>query len=92
MWMMLQQNAPKDYVIGTNTAHTVRECCQIAFAHVGLDWQEHVASDTRLLRPTEIKDLNGDYALANRELGWAPRTPFEDLIKLMVDADLERFR
>ncbi|MCX6048878.1 MAG: GDP-mannose 4,6-dehydratase [Chloroflexi bacterium] len=92
MWLMLQKDQPKDYVIGTNTSHTVRNVCEIAFAHVGLDWNEHVATSEALLRPTEIAALQGDYSLAQRELGWQPRTSFADLIRLMVDADLARFR
>ena len=92
MWLMLQNPTPKDYVIGTNTSHTVRELCQAAFSHAGLDWEQHVVSDQALLRPTEITDLKGDYALAKAELGWEPRIGFEDLVKLMVEADLERFR
>jgi GDPmannose 4,6-dehydratase len=92
MWLMLQNREPKDYVIGTNTSHAVRDVCRIAFAHVGLDWTEHIITDDALLRPTEIAVLKGDYRLAQKELGWAPRTSFEDLIRLMVDADLERFR
>ncbi|MFN8486780.1 MAG: GDP-mannose 4,6-dehydratase [Caldilineaceae bacterium] len=92
MWRMLQNSEPKDYVIGTNIAHTVRDVCQIAFAHVGLDWEEHVKTDSHLLRPTEIAALTGDYTLAQKELGWQPRTSFETLIRLMVDADLERFQ
>lgn len=91
MWLMLQGRDAKDYIIGTNTSHSVREVCQIAFARAGLDWAAHVMSDERLLRPTEIKPLTGDYTLAKTELGWEPRTSFEELIALMVDADLERF-
>lgn len=92
MWRMLQNDAPKDYVIGTNTSYSVRDLCRVAFAHAGLDWQEHVVSDEALLRPTEITVLKGDYSLAKKELGWEPRTSFEELIQLMVDADLKRFR
>jgi GDPmannose 4,6-dehydratase len=92
MWLMLQNPAPKDYVIGTNSSHTVRDLCRVAFSHVGLNWEQHVVSDPALLRPTEITDLKGDYSLARAELGWEPRTNFELLIKLMVDADLARFR
>ncbi len=92
MFLMLQQDTPKDYVIGTNTTHTVKEVCQIAFEHVGLNWEEHVTSDQRLMRPTEIKELKGDATAAKNDLGWEPKTSFEDLIKLMVDADLERFK
>ncbi len=91
IWLMLQNDQPKDYVIATKTTHTVREVCEIAFAHVGLHWQDHVVSDERLFRPTEIKELMGDYALAKRELGWEPKTSFRELITLMVEADLQRF-
>ncbi len=92
MWRMLQNDQPRDYVIGTRTSHSVRDVCQIAFAHVGLDWQAHVQTDAKLLRPTEIEVLTGDYSLAERELGWRPTTKLDKLIRLMVDADLERFR
>ncbi len=92
MWLMLQNESPKDYVIGTNTTHSVREVCQIAFAHVGLNWEDHVVSDERLMRPTEIKELKGDFSQARKDMGWEPRISFEGLIKLMVDADLERFQ
>jgi GDPmannose 4,6-dehydratase len=92
MWLMLQNDKPKDYIIGTNSTHTVRDVCKIAFEHVGLKWEDHVYSNDKLMRPTEIKELKGDYSLAKKELGWEPKTSFEDLIKLMVDADLERFK
>ena len=92
MWRMLQNEQPRDYVIGTRVSHTVRDVCQIAFAHVGLDWADHVITNEKLLRPTEIAALVGDYSLAERELGWRPQTSFADLIRLMVDADLERFQ
>lgn len=92
MWLMLQQSKPKDYVIGTNTAHTVKDACKIAFNHVGLNWEDHVVSNEKLLRPTEIKELKGNPALAKKELGWEPKTTFEQLIKLMVDADLQKFK
>lgn len=92
MWLMLQNDEPKDYVIGTNTSYTVRDFCKVAFAHVGLTWEDHVYSNKKLMRPTEIKDLKGDYSLAKKELGWKPKTSFEDLVKLMVDEDLQRFK
>lgn len=92
MWLMNQQSDPKDYVIATNTSHTVRDVCEVAFSRVGLDWREYVVTNDRLLRPTEIGALKGDYSLAKQELGWEPRTSFEELICMMVDADLERFR
>lgn len=91
MWLMLQQDEAKNYVIGTNTSHSVKDALQIAFDHVGLNWEDYVVQDKQLFRPTEIKELKGDYSAAKAELGWEPRTSFEDLIKLMVDADLKRF-
>jgi GDPmannose 4,6-dehydratase len=92
MWLMLRNKAPRDYVIGTNTTHSVRDVCRVAFAHVGLNWEDHIEVGEQLMRPTEIKELKGDYSLAKKELGWAPKTSFEDLIRLMVDADLQRFK
>ena len=92
MWLMLQNDEPKDYVIGTNTSYSVRDLCQAAFAAAGLDWQEHVEADEALLRPTEITVLKGDYSQAKQDLGWEPKTSFEELIQLMVDADLNRFQ
>lgn len=92
MWLMLQRDTPKDYVIGTNTAYSVKDACRIAFEHAGLNWEDHVISNDKLLRPTEIKDLKGDYSAAKKDLGWEPKTSFEALIKLMVDADLKRFK
>lgn len=89
MWLMMQQDKPEDYVIATNTAYTVRDLCRVAFEHVGLNWEEHVESDPRFHRPTEIAASRGDYSKAERDLGWKPRTSFEDLIKLMVDADMK---
>ncbi len=92
MWLMLQRDEPKDYIIGTGVSHTVRELCQVAFEHVGLNWQDHVVSDPKFMRPTEIKDLVADSSLAKKELNWQPKTEFTELVKLMVDADLQRFR
>jgi GDPmannose 4,6-dehydratase len=92
MWLMIQNSTPKDYVIGTNETHTVRDVCRVAFSHVGLDWNEHVCTSKALLRPTEIKELKGDYSLAKKEIGWQPRTSFDELIKIMVDSDMEKFR
>jgi GDPmannose 4,6-dehydratase len=90
MWLMLQQERPQDYVIGTNTAYTVKDLCEVAFSCVDLDWQEHVESDAHFQRPTEIAAARGDYSKAKAELGWAPRTSFKELIKLMVDEDIRR--
>lgn len=92
MWLMLQQDVPTDFIIATNTTHTVRDVCRLAFSYVGLNWEDHVLSDDRFLRPTEITELRGDPSLANKKLGWFPNTSFEDLIRLMVDSDLEKFK
>jgi len=91
MWLMLQNNVPKDYVIGTNSAHSVSDFCEIAFSHVGLNWKDYVVTNEKLLRPTEIKELKGDASLAKKELKWEPKTSFEELVGIMVDADLARF-
>ena len=90
MWRMLQQPGPADYVVGTGETHTVRELCEVAFAHVGLDWTKFVRVDPRFVRPAEVDTLQADPAKAKRELGWAPRVDFRGLVTLMVDADLER--
>jgi len=89
MWLMLQQDEPDDYVIATGEAHSVRELVDISFQHVGLDPDEYVKLDPRFLRPAEVDHLIGDYSKAREKLGWEPRTTFEELVKLMVDADLE---
>jgi GDPmannose 4,6-dehydratase len=89
MWLMLQQPEPDDYVIATGEAHSVRELVDISFAHVGLDPDEYVKLDPRFLRPAEVDHLIGDFAKAREKLGWEPRTSFEELVRLMVDADLE---
>ncbi|MEZ4671358.1 MAG: GDP-mannose 4,6-dehydratase [Anaerolineae bacterium] len=88
MWHMLQTDQPRDYVIATNTAYTVRDLCQVAFECAGLNWEEHVISDQRFHRPTEIAASRGDFSRAKTELGWEPRTGFKELIGMMVDADL----
>src|SRR6266516_3268139 len=90
MWLMLQQDAPKDYVVGTGKMHTVRDLCAAAFGHVGLDWKKHVRVDSRFVRPAEVDTLLADASQARRELGWAPQVSFEQLVQMMVDADLER--
>ena len=89
MWLMLQQDKPDDYVIATNETHSIREFLDVAFDHAGLDWHKHVEIDSRYYRPTEVDLLIGDYGKAKRQLGWSPRTRFEDLVKLMVDADIK---
>jgi GDPmannose 4,6-dehydratase len=89
MWLMLQRDTPEDYVIATGEKHTVRELVDVAFAEVGLDPADHVRIDPRFLRPAEVEELVGDPAKARAELGWEPRTSFEELVRLMVAADLE---
>jgi GDPmannose 4,6-dehydratase len=88
MWLMLQQDEPDDYVIATGETHTVREFCQLAFDHVGLDWEKYVVIDEKFFRPAEVDLLVGDASKARKVLGWEPRTTFEDLVSLMVDADV----
>jgi GDPmannose 4,6-dehydratase len=92
MWRMLQQDDPRDYVIGTGETHTVLEFVQSAFAHAGLDWRDQVEIDPRYFRPAEVEALQADPAKARRELGWTHKTGFEDLVRLMVDAELEDIR
>jgi len=89
MWLMLQQSEPDDYVVATGDSHTVHELVELAFAEVGLDWQQYVEVDTRYLRPTEVDALQGDASKARQRLGWQPRIGFKELIKMMVKHDLE---
>jgi len=89
MWLMLQQEEPEDFVIATGEAHSVRDCLEIAFDQAGVDIDDHVVVDPDLKRPAEVDHLIGDSSKAKRLLGWEPRTSFEQLIRLMVDADLE---
>jgi len=89
MWLMLQQDEPDDYVIATNETHTVRELVDVAFDHVGLDPADHVKQDPRFMRPAEVDQLIGSYDKAEAQLGWTPSTRFEELVRLMVDADME---
>ena len=89
MWRMLQQPEPDDYVIGTGTAHTVREFVVAAFQHVNLDWQQYVKTDAKLLRPAEVEHLIANPTKAQTRLGWTPRVTFQQLVQLMVDADIQ---
>jgi GDPmannose 4,6-dehydratase len=91
MWLMLQQKEPGDYVIGTNEAHSVKEFAEKAFDVVGLDWQEYVKVDERFLRPLDVNYLQGDYTLAKEKLGWEPFVRFDELVKIMVEEDLNRW-
>jgi GDPmannose 4,6-dehydratase len=90
MWLMLQQDEPEDYVVATGVAHTVRNLVELAFGHVGLDWQRYVKTDPALLRPAEVDHLIGDSTRARTRLGWKPDVDFAGLVRMMVDADLER--
>jgi len=88
MWLMLQQDEPEDFVIATGETHSVREFCELAFSHAGLDWEKYVVQDQRFFRPAEVDLLVGDPTKAQTKLGWKARTSFADLVRLMVDADL----
>ena len=89
MWLMLQQEVPSDYVIATGVTHSVQEFVEIAFDHVGLDWKKYVVVDPKFIRPAEVDFLQGNAQKAKQELGWEPTVSFEELVKMMVDADLE---
>jgi GDPmannose 4,6-dehydratase len=89
MWLMLQQDEPDDFVIATGEAHSVRELVDVAFDQVGIDPESKVRIDPRFLRPAEVEHLVGDASKAREQLGWEPRTTFDDMVRLMVDADLE---
>ena len=90
MWLMLQQDAPDDYVVATGTSHSVRELVEVAFGHAGLNWKKHVRIDPALLRPAEVDHLIGNPAKARAILGWSPQVDFAALVRMMVDADLAR--
>ena len=92
MWLMLQRDEPADFVVATGRTHSVRELCEIAFAHAGLDWAEHVVVDERFLRPAEVDLLVGDATRARTELGWEQTVDFPELVAMMVDADLALVR
>jgi GDPmannose 4,6-dehydratase len=89
MWLMVQQDVPDDYVVATGETHSVREFCELAFDHVGLRWEDHVVIDERFFRPAEVDLLVGDAEKARTTLGWRPRTSFPELVRMMVDADLD---
>lgn len=91
MWRMLQRDEPEDFVIGTGVMHSVRDVCRIAFEHVGLDWEAHVMEDPAFLRPAEVEELCANGSKARRLLGWEPVVSFEQLVRMMVDADLGRY-
>ena len=89
MWLMLQRDEPGDFVIATGETNSVRRCVEVAFDQAGLDWKSHVRIDDSLKRPAEVDLLVGDASKAERDLGWRPKTNFEQLIRLMVDSDLK---
>jgi GDPmannose 4,6-dehydratase len=90
MWRMLQQPTPEDFVVGTGVMHSVRECCEVSFGHVGLDWKRFVTHDKRFDRPAEVETLLADPSKARRMLGWSPQVDFATLMGMMVDADIRR--
>jgi GDPmannose 4,6-dehydratase len=89
MWLIMQQDRPNDYVIGTGESHSVREFLEEAFGYVGMKWEDYVRIDPRYFRPTEVDYLLADASRAQRELGWQPKVRFHELVRIMVDADLE---
>ena len=89
-WSMLQQDAPDDYVLATGEAHSVQEFLEEAFTYVGLDWREHVRIDARYMRPSEVDILVGDASKALTRLDWQPSVRFAELVRMMIDADLEK--
>lgn len=92
MWLMLQQETPGDYVVASGEVHTVRDFCAAAFAHVGLDYENYVRTDARFFRPVDVNVFYGDATKARRALGWSPKVGFQELVAMMVDADLERLQ
>ena len=92
MWLMLQQEKPRDYVVATGITHSVRHLLEVAFRSVGFDYRDYVEIDSAFLRPAEVHHLRGDYSLAERELGWKPKVSFEELVEMMVREDLARVR
>lgn len=89
MWLMLQQDEPDDYVIATNETHSVKEFVKLAFNYADLDWKKHVVVDEKLYRPADVHALRGDYSKGKRKLGWEPTVRFDELVKMMVEADLK---
>jgi GDPmannose 4,6-dehydratase len=89
MWLMLQQDTPDDFVLGTGECHSVKEFMEEAFVYAGLDWNEYVKIDPRYMRPTEVDNLRADYSKAKARFGWEPKVSFKDLVRIMVDTDLE---
>jgi GDPmannose 4,6-dehydratase len=92
MWLMLQQDTPEDFVISSGMTHSVQRLCEVAFERVGLDWKDYVKQDERFMRPAEVDLLVGDATKARQKLGWEPEVSFEQLVHMMVDADMERLK
>ncbi len=92
MWLMLQQDKPDDYVIGTGETRSIRDFLDVAFGHLGLDWEQHVVVDEKFYRPLEVHELRADASKARQKLGWAPKTSFQELVKSMVEEDLKKFQ
>ena len=90
MWMMLQQDKPDDYVVATGISHSVRDLVEVAFRHVDLNWEDHIVIDQEFYRPAEVDHLLGDPTKARKELEWEPEVDFEQLVTMMVDADMDR--
>ena len=90
MWLMLQQDEPEDFVVSSGVAHTVRDFARLAFEHAGLDWEQHIKVDPAFVRPAEVDQLIGDSSKARSKLGWEPNVGFSELVRMMVDADVER--
>ena len=90
MWLMLQQDTPDDYVVATGETHRIQEFVELAFAHAGLNWEDHVRISAEFFRPAEVDLLIGDPSKAREKLGWTPQVGFEELVAMMVDSDLER--
>jgi GDPmannose 4,6-dehydratase len=88
MWLMLQQDSPDDFVIATNETHTVKEFIELAFGFADMDWKKYVKIDEKFMRPAEVDLLIGDYSKAKNKMGWEPKTPFKDLVKMMVESDI----
>lgn len=92
MWLMLQQDQPDDYVVGTGKTHSIRELCSVAFSHLGLNWEDYVVVDPALIRPAEVDLLIADPSKARQMLGWQPSVSFEELVHMIVQADLALLR
>jgi GDPmannose 4,6-dehydratase len=92
MWLMLQHEKPGDYVVGTGETHSIRDICEVAFSHVGRNWQDHVVVDARLVRSSDNRYTKADTEKARRILGWTPSVSFRQLIKMMVDARIHLLR